>query len=282
MTRSALAVLAVVGAALLTAAPAPAQAPEPLTLTNVSPANRAVVPPTPTGGIPWQVAGAPTGASVLVTVTSSPATGPDGVTLLDQNRVDFFFLSENDAAPGAYAGRSDPGPNAWSADAATYYWQARATWTDAAGVFHTAASGIVRLVIGTPPPAGQTPAPGGTPSRTRTTLAMSRLDAPYYVRRTIRQRTRRTPVRLRYGCVRRTSRSFRCRPTWRDSRNVYAATVTFTHARRGSRIVATGTFTGTRATRTCTRRRTVKACGQRFRWKVLLAARPLGTARRSL
>jgi hypothetical protein len=278
MRRSA-AILVALAAALLVAAPA--HAVDPLPLTSVSPPDRAVVPLTPTGGIPWQigVAGVPADAAVSVTVTSSPATGPDGVTLLDANRVDFFFLSPSPTAAGEYTGRSDPGPNAWSADAATYYWQVRATWTDPAGVFHAAASAIERIFVGTAPPATPaTPAPGPIGS-TRTTLGMSSLDATFYVRAVIRRRTRRAPLRLHYGCARLTSRAFRCRPTWRDRRNRYSATATFTHTRRAGRVVARATFTGRRASRTCTRTRSVARCGVRFRWRATLAPRPIPSAR---
>jgi hypothetical protein len=281
MNPAAIALLAA-GTALLLAATAQAQAVDPLPLTRAVPANRAVVPPTPTGGIPWQVAvtGVPADAQVLVTVSSSPATGSDG-TLLDANRVDFFFLSEG-TSPGSYAGRSDPGPNAWSADAATYYWQVRATWTDAAGVLHTAASTVQRLVIGTAAPPGAPPSGTGpsSPSAARSTLAMSSLDATYYVRTAIRRRTKRAPTALRYGCARVSSRSFRCRPAWRDSRNAYTARVTFTHARAGGRLVARGTFAGRRASRQCTRTSSVKSCGRAFRWRTVTAARPT-RARRS-
>lgn len=273
MTRFVVTLLAA-GAALLLA-PA-AQAAEPLPLTGVSPANGAFRPPTPTGGIAWQltVSGPPPGADVAVTVASSPVTGPDG-TLPNDNRLDFFFLSENPAAPGQFSGLSDPGPNAWSANVGTYYWQVVATWTDAAGVFHSAASAVELLNIGTPPPAPPPSAAGGG-GATRTTLAMSSLDAPFYVRRLIRLRTRRRPVGLHYGCKRLDSRSFRCRPTWRDRRNVYSATATLTHTRSGPRVVARATFTGRRASRACVRRRSVRSCGVRFRWRATFAPRPLG------
>jgi hypothetical protein len=277
MTRSVVTLFAA-GAALLLAPPA--HAVEPLGLTAATPADGATVPPTPTGGIPWQIAitGPPPGANVLVTVSTSRATAADGVTLADENRVDFFFLSESTTTPGAYSGRSDPGPNAWSATAATYYWQVRATWTDASSVLHTAASEIERIGIGTAPAAAPPSAPGRTPSSARTTLAMSALDARYYVRAVIRARTRRQPRNLHYGCARLSSQSFRCRPSWRDSRNIYSATVTFTHARSGQRIIARGTLTGARASRRCARSRTVKSCGRRFRWHTVTAARPIRAA----
>lgn len=283
MPRYLVPLLAVTAALLL--AP-PALAVDPLTVSRTTPADRALVPPTPTGGIPWQVtlAGVPDDANVSVTVSTSPATGGDGVTLATENRDDFFFVTPT-GTPGTFAGRSDPGPNAWSAVVATYFWQLIATWTDAGGVFHSAAGPIVRLFIGTTLPPGAAPAPGtGTGTATgrpgvRPTLRMSVLDPPYYVRALIRSHTTRTPVRLRYGCARLNTRSFRCRPTWRDSRNVYSATATFTHARSGSRVVARATVTGRRASRQCTRTRSVKACGRPFRWRATILARPLGTTR---
>jgi hypothetical protein len=280
MTRSVVTLVAV-GAALLPVAPAIAQVPERLTVTTATPADGAFVPPTPTGGIPWQITitGPPPGANVAVTVSTSPSTEADGVTLADQNRVDFFFLSESATTAGAYSGRSDPGPNAWSATAATYYWQVRATWTDAVSVLHSAAGRIQRLVIGTPPPAPPPSAPGQSPSGARTTLAMSTLDAPYYVRAAIRKRTNRPPADLHYGCARLSTRSFRCRPSWRDSRNLYSGSVTFTHARTSGRIVARGTFSGVRASRRCTRSRPVKSCRRPFRWHTVTAARPVRAAR---
>ena len=279
MSRIVVTLLAAAGALAL--APA-AQAIDPLPLSAMDPANGAFRPPTPTGGIPWQftVTGPPPGANVSVTVSSSPVTGPDG-TLPNDNRLDFFFLSENPAAPGQFSGRSDPGPNAWSATLGTYFWQAVATWTDAAGVFHSAGSDVEKLTIGTPP---AMPAPtggqGGAGAGTRSTLAMSSLDAPFYIRALIRQRTKRRPVGLHYACKRLKSSSFRCRPTWRDSRNVYVrTTATLTHVRAGGRVVAHATLSGLRASRTCARRRSLRSCGVRFRWRATLATRPLGSSR---
>ena len=103
--------------------------------------------------------GVPDDAGVSVTVTGDPTTSADGV-LATESRVDFFFLSP-DGTPGGWAGRSDPGPNAWSAAAGGFYWQVIATWTDAAGVFHRAATGIARLGVGVPAPAA--PGGGGAP-----------------------------------------------------------------------------------------------------------------------
>jgi hypothetical protein len=286
MPRYLVALLAVTAALLL--AP-PALAVDPLTVTSSTPADRALVPPTPTGGIPWQVklAGVPDDANVSVTVSTSPATGGDGVTLATENRDDFFFITSS-GTPGVFTGRSDPGPNAWSAVVGTFFWQIIATWTDASGVFHSAAGPIDRLFIGTTPPPGAAPAPGtgtgtgtGTAGRpgVRPTLGMTVLDPPYYIRALIRSHTKRTPARLRFGCARLNTRSFRCRPTWRDSRNVYSATATFTHVRSGGRVLARATVTGRRASRQCTRTRSVKACGRPFRWRATIASRPLGTTR---
>jgi hypothetical protein len=277
VTRSGIALLA--AAALLLLA-APARAADPLPFASASPADRATVAPTPTGGIPWRVriVGLPPEAQVAVTVTPSAATGSDGQTLDDTNRLDFFFLSADAANPSLYAAKSDPGPNAWSADNGTYFWQVTATYTDGSGVFHTAVSEIQRLVIGTAPAGGTTPTTPGGSTTTRRTLAMSSLDATFYVRQLIRQRTKRTPVGLRFACRRLTSASFRCRPTWRDSRNVYTATTaTFRHARSGSRVVSSATLRGRRASRQCVRTRSVRSCGVAFRWQARIAARPPGT-----
>jgi hypothetical protein len=284
MTRSVVGLLCA-GAALLLApaaqaverlllAPA-AQAAESLVLSGSTPADGAFVPPTPTGGVPWRIAitGPPPGADVAVTVSTSSAPGPDG-TLPSESREDFFFLSESATTPGTYSGRSDPGPNAWSATVATYFWQVTATWTDASGVLHSASSEIQRLTIGTRPSAPPPSAPGQSPSSARTTLAMSALDATYYVRAVIRRRTGRQPQALHYGCARLFSRSFRCRPRWRDRRNIYSATATFTHVRTGGRIVARATLTGLRASRRCARSRTVRSCGRTFRWRAVMATRP--------
>jgi hypothetical protein len=277
IVRASVVALLCVAAALALAAQARAQTVEPLTLARLTPPDRAALPLTPTGGIPWQitVAGPPPGANVSVTVSTSLTTGSDGATLATTDRVDLFFLSEDEGTPSVYSGRSDPGPNAWSATAGTYFWQAVATWTDAGGVLHSAASPIQRLFVGTPPTA---PNPSPVPSTgVRTILRMSSLDVKFYLRAAIRQRTRRTPSRLHYRCVRRTSRSFRCRPTWRDRRNVYSATTaTFTHTRTNGRIVARATITGRRATRSCARRRSVRSCGRRFRWHTVTAGRVPG------
>jgi hypothetical protein len=280
MTRIVVTLLA--AAAVLALAPA-AQAVDPLPLSGVSPANGAFRPPTPTGGLAWQftVTGPPPGADVAVTVSSSPVTGPDG-TLPTETRLDFFRLTENPAAPGQFSGLSDPGPNAWSADLGVYYWQAVATWTDAAGALHSAGSAIEKLTIGTPPPTPPSPTggQGGAGAGARTTLAMSSLDASFYVRALIRERTHRRPVRLHYACKRLRSSAFRCHPTWRDRRNVYSSTTaTLTHVRSRGRVVARATLTGLRASRTCTRRRSVRSCGVRIRWRSTLATRPLGSSR---
>jgi len=279
MTRL-LAVTLTLAAALLVLA-APAGAVDPLTITSSSPANRASVPLTPTGGIPWLVTVAgdiPADAGVSLTISSTGATGADGVTLATADRVDFVFLSPTGAA-GGWSGRTDPGPNAWSATAGTYFWQVVATWTDAAGVFHQAASAVARLFLGIPAPAAPTGpgAAGGGGAQPRTTLRMSAVDARYYVRTVIRRRTRRTPARLRYGCSPRNTRTFRCAPTWRDSRNVYRATATFTHVRTGGRVVAQATVTGRRASRTCVATRSFARCSAPFRWRTTLAGRPVGT-----
>jgi hypothetical protein len=114
-------------------------------------------------------------------------------------------------------------------------------------------SGIYRVLIQAP----QAPAPAPTPAASsQPTLAMRASDATFYVRRVIKDRTRRQSHNLRYGCARRTTRSFRCRPNWFDNRNLYAGTVTFTHFSEG----------GLRASRSCARRRSVKTCARSFRW----------------
>jgi hypothetical protein len=273
MARFSVTVLAVLAAALALASPAGAV--DPLSVTSTVPADGAFRPPTPSGGIPFQVviAGVPADANVSVTVSSSPATGPDG-TLPTDNRVDFFFLAPN-GVPGGYSALSDPGPNAWSADLGTFFWQLGATWTDAAGVLHSAAGKVERLSIGTPPPTpAPVPAPAG-PAR-RTSLRMTSLDAPFYVRALIRRHTRRATVRLRYNCARLSSRSFRCRPTWRDSRNQYSAVATIAHTRRAGLIAATASLRGRRASRRCLRSGTLRSCRRAFRWRSVIAARPLG------
>jgi hypothetical protein len=272
MTRTAIIALAI-GAALALAAPAAA---EPLAISSSTPADRATLPPTPTGGIAWQITAAavPDDAMVSVTVSSSPATGPDG-TLPTDNRVDFFFLSTS-GVPGGWSGRSDPGPNAWSANVGTYYWQVVATWTDAGGVFHSGTGPIARLGIGTAPAAAP-PSTTTAPAGARTTTAMSPLDALFYVRTVIRRHTKRPAVGLHYSCARLNSRAFRCRPAWRDSRNVYTTTATFTHVRSGGRIVARATASGRRASRQCVRTRSVARCARPFRWRSVVAARPVGS-----
>jgi hypothetical protein len=277
MTRT-LVVSLTLAALLALAAAAPAGAADTLNLTSASPANGARRPLTPTGGIQWNIAaaGVPADAAVQVTISSSPNLAADG-TLDTANRLDFFFLQQN-GLPGGWSGRSDPGPNAWSADAGTYYWQAVATFTDSGGTFHTAATGVARLILGTAPAGGGPTGGGGggqTPSR-RTSLRMLVADAPYYVRTLIRRQTKRTPAGLRYACARRTTASFRCRPTWRDSRNLYRTTATFTHVRVGGRVVARGTITGRRASRQCVRRRSFARCDVAVRWRATIAARPFG------
>jgi hypothetical protein len=143
-------------------------------------------------------------------------------------------------------------------------------------VFHSAASPVLRLGIGTAPPPPAAPPPGSGGAAPRTTLGMSALDATFYVRAVIRRHTGRPPVKLRYGCARLSSVSFRCRPTWRDSRNTYTATATFSHSRTGARIVAKATVSGRRASRQCSRRRSVKSCARAFRWRAVTAARRPG------
>jgi hypothetical protein len=272
MTRFLAAVLTL--AALLAVA-APAGAADPLTVKSSTPADGARVPLTPTGGIPWQItaAGVPADAEVSVTISSTGAIGGDGVTLSTADRADFFVVSSD--APGSWSGRSDPGPNAWSATAGTYFWQVIATWTDAGGVFHQAVSGVARLFLGVAPPPAATTTPRPGAAQRRTTLRMSSADATFYVRSVIRLRTKRAPARLRFGCARVATRTYRCRPTWRDSRNSYTATASFTHIRSGGRVVTRATVTGRRASLQCVRQRSFSQCAQRFRWRATLAARPV-------
>ena len=276
MARFFLMLLAVLTAGLLLVPSAGAA--EPLTIRSTVPADGAFVLPTPFNGIAFAalLTGVPDDAQVSVTVSTSPAADAEGA-LLTANRVDFFFLFPN-GVPGGYSALSDPGPNAWSGDPGTFYWQLIATWTDAAGVFHNAVGKVERLTIGTPPP---TPVPAPVPARpaARPTLQMTTLDALFYVRTLIRRHTHRAPVSLRTACRRLNTRSFRCRPTWRDSRNSYSATITLTHGGSLARVTARATATGRRASRQCTRRRTFKACGTAFRWQSTLLARPLGTTR---
>jgi hypothetical protein len=106
---------------------------------------------------------------------------------------------------------------------------------------------------------------------------MSSVDATYYVRQLIRRHTKRATVRLRYNCARLNSLSFRCRPTWRDSRNQYSATVTFTHSRKSGRTIASARLNGRRASRQCVRSRSLSGCQRSFRWQSVIAGRPLGT-----
>jgi hypothetical protein len=273
MTRSLVALLTL-AALLAIAAPAGA---DPLTVKSSSPADGAEVPLTPTGGIPWEIAvsGVPDDAGVSVTISSSPATAPDG-TLTTDNRADFFFLTTT--TPGSWSGRSDPGPDAWSATAGRYYWQVIATWTDASGTFHKDVTGIARLFLGVKPPAASGGGGGaGGAAPTRRPLRMSGVDAPFYVRTMIRLRTHRAPARLRYGCARRSTTGYRCRPTWRDGRNTYRATASFTHVRSGRGVVARATVTGRRASLQCVRQRSFASCARTFRWRATLPARPAGT-----
>ena len=281
MRRFLLPLLALAAALALAA---PAYAVDPLPLTRSTPADGMTVPPTPTGGISWGITapGLPDDAQVRVTIREDRTLEPDGVTLAAQGRVDFFALVP-EAAPGTYSGQSDPGPNAWSGIVGGYFWQVFATWTDANQVFHSAAGPIERLGIGTAAPPATTPSPGaptpgagGGAGAPRTTLAMSSLDATYYVRRLIRLHTKRATVGLRYGCKRLNSRSFRCRPTWRDSRNQYSATVTFTHSRKSGRTVSSASLSGRRASRSCVRTRSFSSCQRSFRWRSVIAGRPLG------
>jgi hypothetical protein len=275
MARLLVALLSVLAAALVLA-PA-AGAVDPLPLTKSVPADGMVIPPTPSGGFSWGIgiAGLPEDAQVSVTISTTRTLSSDGVTLATGDRVDFFFL-QPDVVPGTYAGQSEPGPNPWTAILGTYFWQVTATWTDASGVFHSAASAIARLVIGSPP-ATPAPSPSAGGGSARTTLAMSSLDATYYIRQLIRRHTKRPATRLRYNCARRTSRSFRCRPTWRDSRNRYSATATITHSRTSGRIVASASLSGRRASRQCVTTRSLSACRQPFRWRSVIATRPRGT-----
>jgi hypothetical protein len=276
MARFSLTLLAVLTAGLLLVPSAGAA--EPLTIRSTVPADGAFVLPTPFNGIAFAalLTGVPDDAQVSVTVSTSTAADADGA-LLTASRVDFFFLFPN-GVPGGYSALSDPGPNAWSGNLGPYFWQIVATWTDAAGVFHDAVGKIEALTIGTQP-ATPVPAPLPPGPAARPTLRMTTLDAPYYVRTLIRRHTHRAPVSLRTGCRRLNTRSFRCRPTWRDSRNSYSATLTLTHGGTLARVTARATATGRRASRRCTRRRTFKACATAFRWQSTMLARPLGPTR---
>src|SRR4051794_41591839 len=150
MARLSVTVLAVVAVALVL--PSAAAAVDPLSVTSTVPADGAFRPPTPSGGIPFQVvvAGVPADANVSVTVSSSPATGADG-TLPTDNRVDFFFLAPNGVA-GGYSALSDPGPDAWSANLGSYFWPLPAAWNHAAGAVPSAAPAAARPSHRRPPP----------------------------------------------------------------------------------------------------------------------------------
>lgn len=266
MNRLILAIAAAAATALL-AAPV-AQAVEPLVLASVTPADGTVYAAQPQYGVSWQITGGPpAGASVTLSVSSTPATGTDGATLSDLNRVDFTILAASSTDVGVYQGVSNAGPGWWTNIPGTYYWQIHATWTEfppypASPIFHDAVSPIQRIVIQAPQqPAPSQPAPVSQPS-----LAMSSTDAAYYVRALIRLKTKRQPHNLHYACGRVATRSFRCRPSWRDSRSIYAGTVKFTHFLESGQIVAHGAFNGLRASRSCLRTHSVKRCARSVHW----------------
>jgi hypothetical protein len=197
------------------------------------------------------------------------------VTLATADRVDFVFLSPN-GAPGGWAGRTDPGPNAWSATAGTYFWQVVATWTDAAGVFHQAVTGVARLFLGIPAPAAPTgPGAGGGGGRPRNDAA------DVGGRRHVLRPHRDPPAHEAHarpacglgllGAARDAHVSLPAHVARQPQR--LPGHASFTHVRSGERIVARTTVTGRRASRQCLRTRSFASCSTRFRWRATLAAR---------
>jgi hypothetical protein len=106
-----------------------------------------------------------------------------------------------------------------------------------------------------------TPAPISTPSSGATTF-MTLTSAQSFVRRIIRRQTSRTPQNLKYGCVRRTSSTFRCESSWYDRRNIYAGTLTMND--QGDSIGYS--FRGLRASRSCMKHGSARTCARRVRW----------------
>jgi hypothetical protein len=258
-----------------------ARAVEPLPYASLSPPNGQVYAAQAQTGISWMLTGGPSAAIyVTVSVSRSNAVGSDGVTLSDLSQVDSFILGQSSTDVGVFRGVSHAGPSAWPNFAGTYYWQVQARWTEfppypALPTYHYAVSPIFAINIQAPPPPVQpTPTPPPTvtttptpPQRRAPSMIMVASDARYYVRTMIREQTGRTPRGLKYGCARLTTRSFRCRPSWYDRRYVYAGTATFRHFLEGRELYASATFTGLRATPSCAKRRSVKSCARRVRWR---------------
>jgi hypothetical protein len=206
---------------------------------------------------------------LILEVSTQNTPGQDG-TLADDFRVDYELLNRSDAYPTQFRARTSPAAP-WLAQPGTYYWQVSYSNYD----YTTGCSPCiyvtpVRSIQITPRPQPPQPVPTVPTQQSSPDLMMRTSDAHYYVRTMIRRKTGRTPRGLRYKCARLTTRSFRCRPSWHDSRYVFAGTAVFRHFLGSDRqVYASVSFSGLRASRSCVRRQGgVKSCAHRVRWQV--------------
>jgi hypothetical protein len=174
---------------------------------------------------------------------------------------------------GVFRGVSNAGPTWWTNFPGTYYWQASANWTDyiaddpttpaydAQTIYHQALTPIRRITVTAPqqptPPAAAPPNP----------LRMTTVMAQYFVRATIRTKTRREPIGLNYRCARSTVTAFVCHPAWRDRVFAYRGTAQMRNTRAvGTTVYARVRFDGKRAKRSCLRRKSFTRCAAKVHW----------------
>jgi hypothetical protein len=253
---------------------------ESLPFTTMTPEDGAVVTQTAYGNVQWIVTGGPKDAySISVRLSQTPDVGTDGQTLSDLHTVGLVGLGQSTTDVGVFRGASVPGPSTWTNYPGTYYWQASASWTetipddpntpiyDPKYVSHSALSQIRRIVVQAPQ-APQAPAPTPQPQPTTSPLQMTAYQARYYTRTFIRQRTHRRPTALWYGCSRLSTRSFRCLPSWRDSRYSYRGTAQFRHFfGSDSKVYASARFDGRRARNSCLKGRSFSSCATAVHWR---------------
>ncbi len=206
---------------------------------------------------------------LVLEVSRQNIPGQDG-TLADDFRVDYELLYRSDAYPTQFRARTSPA-SPWLAQPGTYYWQASySNYTTGCNpcVYVTPVRSI--QITPRPQPPQPQPVPTVPTQQPSPDLMMRTSDAQYYVRTMIRRKTGRSPRGLRYRCARLTSRSFRCRPSWYDSRYAFAGTAVFRHFLGSDReVYASVSFSGLRASRSCVRRHgSVERCARRVRWQM--------------
>jgi hypothetical protein len=185
-----------------------------------------------------------------IEVATKPDLDPVDGTLLDANVIAEYVAPLRPPFDDVFEVRTDVADR-WVATVGTYYWQAYYV-DEADGEAYT--TPVQRLVVKPRPlpdpseyPTEQLPATRSTLPPTAKVVAppperviagppgLTAISVRWALRRAIVHRTRHDPRRLRARCTRVTRYVAACRPTWRDDRHRYAATVQVTSRLRGPR-----------------------------------------------